>query len=530
MRTITTTNAAVANRKTVTRTINDVIALASIESAIAVNNGYGKVVVNEAVVDLELGKAIRKGIHTWFKSEVTEGKVVIAEKALAKIASGNVAPGYEYLDSKLNALAPTFAQAVAFLRDRYAKTPSFDMNGVMARVNGGKVKVTWLNGKNNAMTRLYANQMCGLLEVPHAMTAEFTAEDFGVKQQLWGRVMLTNKFRKSFVYKPATVNTNVVAQNTSVAHSLWSVCDELTFSQAVLVSLINSRFDIKSLVADRTSFYNLSVTANKEGKVRVEAKSPMLAMNKKLAEAGFWGTTGLDAFSNKGIAKAFAPMAIWSEVHNGKLMSTEKGNKTVARMDKLAKDMLVSLYGETYGTAASLGKTLVVLEWVGDVSERVKSALSTGVYYGNNEDYARMGAIRFVSNPTKLGMKATMQPVAQISQDLAKAGYGLTSFGSIKAGINGLEAFTGSKLVAREMTVNILGEDVTFMGLGLNFLPVVVTNWYSIQMFRPVDQDKFNMNKAELLGLDLDKVLVKTSLITDDGAFVDYVLNHRDVS
>jgi uncharacterized ubiquitin-like protein YukD len=50
--------------------------------------------------------------------------------------------------------------------------------------------------------------------------------------------------------------------------------------------LINSRFDIKSLVADRTSFYNLSVTANKEGKVRVEAKSPMLAMNKKLAEAG----------------------------------------------------------------------------------------------------------------------------------------------------------------------------------------------------------------------------------------------------
>ena len=126
-------------------------------------------------------------------------------------------------------------------------------------------------------------------------------------------------------------------------------------------------------------------------------------------------------------------------------MSTEKGNKTVARMYKLAKDMLVSLYGETYGTAASLGKTLVVVEWVGDVSERVKNALSTGVYYGNNEDYARMGAIRFVSNPTKLGMKATMQPVAQISEDLAKAGYGLTSFGSIKAGINGLEAFTGSK-------------------------------------------------------------------------------------
>lgn len=529
-RTITTTSVAVANRKTVTRTINDVIALASIESALAINNGYGKVVVNESVVDLELGKAIRKGIHTWFKAEVTEEKVVIAEKALAKIASGNVAAGYEYLDSKLNALAPAFTQAVAFLRDRYAKALSFDMNGVMARVNGGKVKVTWLSGKNNAMVRLYANQMCGLVEVPHAMTAEFTAEDFGVKQQLWGRVMLTNKFRKSFVYKPAMVNTNVVAQNTSVAHSLWSVCDELTFSQAVLVSLINSRFDIKSLVADRTSFYNLSVTANKEGKVRVEAKSPMLAMNKKLAEAGFWGTTGLDAFSNKGIAKAFAPMAIWSEVHNGKLMSTEKGNKTVARMDKLAKDMLVSLYGETYGTAVNLGKTLVVVEWVGDVSERVKNALSTGVYYGNNEDYARMGAIRFVSNPTKLGMKATMQPVAQISEELAKAGYGLTSFGSVKAGINGLEAFTGSKLVAREMTVNILGEDVTFMGLGLNFLPVVVTNWYSIQMFRPVDQDKFNMNKAELLGLDLDKVLVKTSLITDDGAFVDYVLNHRDVS
>ena len=334
-------------------------------------------------MDLELGKAIRKGIHTWFKAEVTEQKVVIAEKALAKIASGNVAAGYEYLDSKLNALAPAFTQAVAFLRDRYAKALSFDMNGVMARVNGGKVKVTWLNGKNNAMTRLYANQMCGLVEVPHAMTAEFTAEDFGVKQQLWGRVMLTNKFRKSFVYKPAMVNTNVVAQNTSVAHSLWSVCDELTFSQAVLVSLINSRFDIKSLVADRTSFYNLSVTANKEGKVRVEAKSPMLAMNKKLAEAGFWGTTGLDAFSNKGIAKAFAPMAIWSEVHNGKLMSTEKGNKTVARMDKLAKDMLVSLYGETYGTAVNLGKTLVVVEWVGDVSERVKNALSTGVYYGS---------------------------------------------------------------------------------------------------------------------------------------------------
>ena len=131
----------------------------------------------------------------------------------------------------------------------------------------------------------------------------------------------------------------------------------------------------------------------------MEAKSPMLAMNKKLVEAGFWGTTGLDAFSNKGIAKAFAPMTIWSEVHNGKLMSTEKGNKTVARMDKLAKDMLVSLYGETYGTAASLGKTLVVVEWV-KASDRVKSALSTGVYYGNNDDYARMGAIRFVSNPT----------------------------------------------------------------------------------------------------------------------------------
>lgn len=73
-RTITTTNAAVANRKTVTRTINDVIALASIESALAVNNGYGKVGVNESVVDLELGKAIRKGIHTWFKSEITERK------------------------------------------------------------------------------------------------------------------------------------------------------------------------------------------------------------------------------------------------------------------------------------------------------------------------------------------------------------------------------------------------------------------------------------------------------------------------
>lgn len=525
-RMITTTSTAVAIRQQAIRIINDTISLANLDKAcFEVINGNVKY---RGLVDSEVGREIRNAIYQWLRKGMGKVDVESAEYLMNCVARGEGSTcETQVVDAQLAALVPAYQEAKQHLQMSHSNAPGFNKDGTRAVVSGGSVKFTWYplddNGNvvNNALVRV--GSLLKLDEIK-PVTRRFTAEDFTTKSSVWSRIMLSAEGKHYILKQDSMFNL----PSNGKPGKLWNHCNSLSFSDVAVLSELAQGFDMKSLEANIASYYNYTFYVTKKGKKVYMAQSPMTAM-KFYQDFGYWGVTGLDGYSKKGLANAFQVSPMWLEAVEGVPCSTEKGNKSIARVDKLNKELLRNIHGQGYGVKGTLRNLFVVTGWV-KATQAALESLSIGNIFVGPSDYRKYGSARVVSGACFGGIKATLQPVEDISKTLFNADWGLISFGSAKAAMNGIANARWLKgLITDETkkvtkTIDICGEDVTVTGYVLPCPEVIFTNFYTIQQYQPSDLDRFNMTKVELLGEKVAKVANKVSLINEDKDFVNFVL------
>lgn len=543
-RVIPTQDIRAVNRGRVLNVLGDTIALGRIIWSISTKNQYGKVVYNTAVGDESTLQAVYYAIYNWFNNKAGEAFSLVDTYLVAK-NSGKLGTVFGEMDNRIDPLIEPFMKARQFMAARFEERKgNFDKSaGVFAYVAGSTVKVTW-NRENsfglnsNSMVEFYKSLGFWDNQIPTAFSFTFKHHHFtAAGQHTYGRVMLTAPNGASFMYRPGVgqeLHGCALDVVSATGINLYQMTHAMPFSFSLFAANLVAEFDIKTLEANVNAFFNVSVTAKevtrkKDGKkftvVEANAIPPAFAMHEDARKAGFWGVTGASNIGVAGVSNRLQTVKYWLENVNGVPMSTESANKLAARIDKLAKALVMSIYGGEVGNKYQFGQTVCVTEWV-KATEKAKSALSTGVYWCSMEDYRTVGAVRMTSSTLEGGLKATDAPVGLISKSLHNDGMGLVSFGSIKAGWNGLNEMLGgdAKSVEQVVTFDMMGEDVTAKVVVLPKLPSLITNWFSIQMYKPADQDKLNADAAALLGRDVEKVLIKSSLIEQDDNFVNFIL------
>lgn len=543
-RVIPTQDIRAVNRGRVLNVLGDTVALGRILWAISTKNAHGKVVYNTAVGDESTLQVVYNAIYNWYTKKAGEAFGLVDTYLLAK-NSGKLGTVFGEMDNRIDPLIGPFMKAREFMGVRLSERKgNFDKAaGMFAYVAGSTVKVTWTRENNfglnnNSMVGFYKSLGFWDTQIPATFSFTFKHHHFtALGQHTYGRVMMTAPNGATYMYRPGVGQElhgcalNVVS---AVGPALYSMTGAMPFSHALFAANLVAEFDIKTLEANVNAFFNVSVTAKevtrkKDGKkftvVEANAIPPAFAMHADARKAGFWGVTGASNIGVAGVSNRLQTVKYWLENSNGVPMSIESANKLAARIDKLVKALIMSIYGDEVGNQYQFGQTVCVTEWV-KASEKAKSALSTGVYWCSMEDYRTVGAVRITSSTLEGGLKATDAPVGLISKSLHAEGMGLVSFGSIKAGWNGLNEMLGgdAKSVEQVVTFDMMGEDVTAKVVVLPKLDALITNWYSIQMFKPADQDKLNADTAALLGRDVEKVLTKSSLIEQDDNFVNFVL------
>ena len=490
--------------------------------------------MSDSQLDKDLAGLTAQAIAVWWdKAAVTIGLTGTYKQALD---SGKLATSeFGDLDSRIGVLMDKYMVAKDHIKSLLARWNRSVNNqaGMFVNVSGSTIRVTMNNNKNNAWTNIHARLG---MDAKKPLSLVLKADDFlaeGV--HIYNRVMATDVHGNTYKFT-RVVNNELFVKcpvDFKAAHgqALSEVTQPMSFLEAVCASKLNSDFDIKTLVANGNAFYNVSVVTKSrwvEGQEvffnKFEAVSPALFTN-VLGGAGFWGVTGATNIGKKGVANRLQTSKYWLEIDQfGNPISIESANKLAARIDKLHKALVEAMNGGKSFVDYTFGKTVVVTEWV-KATKKARSVLSTGVVWCSTEDYLTVGTVRMTNSADKGGIKATNAPVGIVSKKLCAEGYALTSFGSVKSGWNGLLELTEGQAKELETTMkfDLMGEEVEAKVLILPELRTCITNFYSVQMYKPADQDKFNATKAELMGLELDKVLVKANLVDNDPAFEVFV-------
>ena len=309
---------------------------------------------------------------------------------------------------------------------------------------------------------------------------------------------------------------------------LRKVCEHISLN--TVLSLINVvGVEMSSLLADARNFivvnfmsYTYEDKAGIERTVKKYIVSENPYENQVIyttnTQHSFWGISSPDTLK-KGIIRATYNSTGFAEVVNGGYKTMAGGaNKMVARTVKLDKS----------GDTLVIPKVAVVVDTCG--SERITAALSTGAVHVPSSIFRKEGQCRIVSDATQGGMKGTFGVVGFLDPILEEQGISLTSFGSLKSNLFGINSILGvsakdvSELPVKSLKIGKDKVKVVF----LPKLEVIITNNYLINNFIPVNRDALVKNWDEANEVLSTRIAEKATTIREDNIFVEYVKDLRD--
>lgn len=252
--------------------------------------------------------------------------------------------------------------------------------------------------------------------------------------------------------------------------------------------------------------------------------NPLLdrAFRSKYADKGFFGVSNPDVL-NDGVVSAVKTAPGYFEVENGKIRSIEKGmGKVIARFVKL---------GDKTGLEQmTLRKVFIVTDTMGNA--QVDAMLSSGSIHVPTSVLRKHGQCRVVNNADKGGFKATLSPVAFVSNLLDEQGISIASFGSVKAKMYGIASLLGNlglvKANLKERVISLDKVGTKVKGVFVENVELQVTNHYLIQAYRPTNRDRLLTDEVMATEAQEKRALTRANTVEQDLVFASFVMAARD--
>lgn len=336
-----------------------------------------------------------------------------------------------------------------------------------------------------------------------------------------GRIIVVTESGRLFRYN---VKSFVGAQGTD----LRKVCQHISLNTVLsLISVVG--VEMSSLLADDRNFIVvnfMSYTYKDKAGIEQTVKKYIVSENPYENQViyhtnslhSFWGISSPDTLK-KGIIRATYDSTGFAEVVSGGYKTIAGGaNKMVARTVKLDK----------FGDTLVISKVAVVLDTGNNA--KVIAALSTGGVHVPSSVFRKEGQGRIVSDATQGGVKGTFGVVGFIDPILEEQGISITSFGSLKSNLYGINSILGmSAKDVSELPVKTLklGKDKVKV-VFLPQLKVIMTNNYLINNFIPVNRDALVKDWDEANEVLATRIAEKATTVREDNVFVQYIKGLRD--
>ena len=341
--------------------------------------------------------------------------------------------------------------------------------------------------------------------------------------------------RVLLITKTGAMHRYNVSKHGDYGLNLADVCRGNELGLLEVMAIMSSyNVEFSSMLADDRNFcvlhyHTYTYTCKKtEKEKRVEMfkiadNAFELATIRNLNAVGkFWGISNPDTL-HKGLIRAIWSTPGFAELNEFGEYKSMAGlaNKMVARAIKLVKQ----------GDEIILPKVLIVINKNGN--KRVTAALSTGTVHTSKSVWSKHGQCRITSTADKGGIKGTFGPLELLDKGLAKQGYTLMSFGSLKANLYAIQQLTGieyksvEELPTKAIKLAKAGKTEIEV-MEVEMLPVVITNNYSIQAYRPANRNALLQDWDMSTAVMAERATAKISVLQEDNVFVEYIQRVRD--